>query len=115
MHILNTAAHPMAAPGFFEDPIMLIVLIVLAVLVWGVVFLVRRDGKQVVSHMQALGAYAKEHGYGYEPGVVEAFAEQHPELALSGKNIRVQRAESNAGRAPLLGLQLQGLRRERGR
>ena len=70
------------AQGLLEDPVMVIILGVLAVLVWGVVFLVRRGSKQVTSHVQALGAYAKEHGYGYEPGVVEGLAEQLPGVSL---------------------------------
>ncbi len=82
MHILIATAHPMAATGFFEDPVLMIALFFLAVIVWGLVFVVRRDGRLVGKHTQALGAYAREHGYGYEPGTVEGFAEQFPDLAL---------------------------------
>ena len=82
MHILIISAYPVAAQGFFDDPVVTIGLGVLAVIVWGLVFLVRRDSKQVGTHMQALAAYATAHGYDYEPGLVEGFGAQFPELPL---------------------------------
>ena len=86
-------------PGLLDDPLVMVILGIVALIVWGLVFLVRRDGRQSTSHVKALGVYAKEHGYGYEPGVVEGLAEQLPDVSL-GRSPVLSSVLSRTGAAP---------------